>query len=101
MPFLALKDQFDISIASTKDIMKTEDSEIGGPAILHLMRSIWWSFLVRAERSVSKKKAPKAALRDMVSKLPAKEAALCLFAASDAHLTLPLNVQIERAQYLK
>lgn len=101
LPFLAPQDQFDISIASTKDIIEMEDSEIGGPAISHLMRSIWWSFLARAERSVSEKKAPKAALREMISKLPAKEAALCLLAVSDAHLALPLNVQIERGKYLK
>ena len=101
LPFLAPKDQFDISIASTKDIIKTEDSEIGGPAMLHLLRSIWWSFLARAERSVSEVKAPKAALKEMISKLPAKEAALCLLAASDAHLVLPLEVQIERGKYLK
>lgn len=98
LPFLAPKDQFDISIASTKDIAMTEDSKIGGPAIFHLMRSIWWCFLARAEQSVSEEKAP---LKEMIKKLPAKEAALCLVAVSEAHQVLPLVDQLARGKYLQ
>jgi len=101
LPFMKPKDEFNIEVASTKDISKTEDSELGGMAISHLMRSIWWSFLERAELSLSEEEAPKAALKDMIDKLPTREAALCLASVSIAHLVLPLAVQIERGKYLK
>jgi len=97
---LSVANKFRLEDSSRQSISQVEDSEIGGLAISHLLISIWWSFNCRAELSVPDENAESEALRQLVDRLPIRETAFCLYVVSRAHLTLPLEVQLERGKYL-
>ena len=101
LPYLTPKEELPLSELSSHEIAKTEDLEIGGMAISNLLRPVWWAFLCRAKLSVSEEDAPAIALREMIERLPVPEAVLCLVVTSEAHLALPLEVQLEQGKYLK
>ena len=99
LPYVAPKEIFDIAASSKQEICNMEDPELGGRAIYHLMLSIWYSFLTRAELDAPKASAEQIALRAMIERLPVRESAVCLVTLSGAHQLFPIDVQIERGMH--
>lgn len=81
-------------------LMRSKNKQIGGFAIGHLMRMIWYSLLARVALDGGEADKEARAMHLALQKLPPAEVALMAFMAIHAQELVPLEQQIIECQYL-